>query len=290
MERMLIIHILLSLILPINIHRSRSKSEYIFGFLICLLFPVGGYLISLRLNYSKDSVESMDEEDIDLLVVTDLYKKESTDIVSIEDSLLFNDTADKRRSIVNILKRDIDSYISQLKRGLGDEDSETAHYAASAISEFTRALDLKLQEIAFLYEQDKENIEIADEYFHVLKKYIEAGVLEGVTREQYLYTLINVLIEMIDNGHHKAEYYAYLIKLLIETDDKIQAMAYTDLFFDLEESETAYMLKLEILYNDKDFDGFKVVFNQLLASELVFSREMLNYVRFWKGVARYENG
>lgn len=273
----LVIHIIISLIFALTRAVKNRVEGLCYGF-ICLFFPIGGYVISifLMMKVSGSLFIAEDEFDDDLIQITE--RMHTQDVVAIEDFLTFGNSDEKRHKIIEVLKRDSSGYIDKLKIALSDEDSETAHYAASAISEYKRQIDLKLQQFAVEYHKNVKDQSIIDGYIEVLNSYIQSGLLDKQSIQQYQKMLLDVLIHGIDQS---PKYYEALIDIQLELSFYEEANHSSSIFLRDYESEPAYLSRLKYLYMVQDKDEFDMVFNALRNSELNLSNKALNVIRFW---------
>lgn len=129
--------------------------------------------------------------------------------VPLEEALLINDPVRRRKMMMSILRSDPMSYLDLLLVARFNEDTETAHYAASTIMELQRQLQLALQQQQAEMLRDKTNIEKHRSYLLMMEKYCKSGLLEGqLLRRQRL-----MLAEALEEA------------LTIEEDEELLTMA-----------------------------------------------------------------
>lgn len=131
------------------------------------------------------------------------------DTVPLEEALLINDPARRRKMMMSILRSDPMAYLDLLLVARFNEDTETAHYAASTIMELQRQLQMALQQQQAEVIRDKTNQEKHKAYLQLLEKYCASGLLEGqLLRRQRL-----MLAEALEEA------------LALEEDEALMAMA-----------------------------------------------------------------
>lgn len=283
---LLAVHLVLSGMIGLMGYNNINKQERFCNFLMALFFPVGGYInvIILYLSRNKESKKIEDRDEIDNIHVlfTDRFNREKdTNIVSLEETLLINDTKIKRKQLLNSLKKDFSKYIDMLKIALRDEDVETSHYAASAIAEIKRNIELKLQRFSAEYEKNKFDIEILIKYEEVLEEYFKSGLFDEYSLRKVAFEYSQVLETLVKSSEENEAYHNKLINVLLKNREYEKAGKYCKDFLRNYETQNAYLANLRYYYLLKDKKNFDVVFNKLLKSPIKLSNNGLNTIRFW---------
>lgn len=279
-------HLLLSTLIAFMGFHKINKQERFCNFMMAIAFPVGGYIIVLILYLSRNKAakEIDDEPEIENahILFTDRFNREKdTNIIPLEETLLINNTKIKRQQLIDALKKDASKYIDMLKIALRDEDVETSHYAASAIAEIKRNLDLKLQAFSVEYEKSKLNTKLLKQYADVLEEYLNSGLLDEFNKKKTIFTYIKVLENLIENQEEMEVYYYKLINALFDSREIEKAEKYCKVFLENYENEDAYLVNLKYYYLIKDKKSFDKVFKKLLKSPIRISNKGLNIIRFW---------
>ena len=68
-------------------------------------------------------------------------------VIPLEEALIVNDPADRRRLMLSMLTEEPDAYLVQLQAAKLNDDVEVAHYAATAVAQISKESDLKLQQL-----------------------------------------------------------------------------------------------------------------------------------------------
>lgn len=214
-------------------------------------------------------------------------KQRELDVVPIEDALVASQHQDRRQALIEVLKQDTINYIEVLQRAVNNEDTETSHYAVSAIMEFKRKLLIALQDLEVRYEQDQNHAETAKAYIEVLAAYVNSGFLDERTKRKYQYTYLSVLTNYLER-HEKEE---QLLAAKLETEIELgiyaeaeqTALQYVE-YFPL--SEQAYMALLKYYFIVRSRRKLEQTLNRLKNSPIRLSNAGLTAVRFWsKGEA-----
>lgn len=264
---------------------SKSKQERLACFIIAFFFPVGGAVTILVLQYSRNKRVKVIEEDpiknTVVLFADRINVEKEINIVPLEETLLINEKKIKRQQLIDTLKKDLSSNIDMLKIALKDEDIETSHYAASAVFELRRKLDLKIQAISVLYENNKSDQEVSREYARTLEEYLNSKLLEENRNKQLMATYSNVLEGLLSGGDNKPEHYTKLIGVLLERGNFERAGRYCRAYLEEHENEEAYLANLKYYYLLRDKKTFNLILKRLQKSPVKLSNKGLNIVRFW---------
>lgn len=208
-------------------------------------------------------------------------------IVPLEEALLVNDFAIRRKAMIDVLKQDSLEYLGVLQTAVGNEDTETSHYAASAIMEVKRQLMLKLQQFEVRYEKEKDDPFLLRAYADVLKSYMRSGFLDERTEMKYRYTYSAVLERLIELAPESAEAYPDKIDTDLKLGEYISAERSALLYLrQFPDREDAYIRLMKVYFTVRSFDKLNRTLEQLKHSPVRLSHEGLTIVRFWSGGTR----
>lgn len=104
--------------------------------------------------------------------------EDDSGVVPLEEALIVNDPAYRRRLMLSMLTEEPDAYLAQLQAAKLNDDVEVAHYAATAVAQISKESDLKLQQLerAFKTDPSAQNL---NEYCDFLGEYLCSGLAEG---------------------------------------------------------------------------------------------------------------
>lgn len=109
-------------------------------------------------------------------------------VIPLEEALIVNDPADRRRLMLSMLTEEPDAYLAQLQAAKLNDDVEVAHYAATAVAQISKESDLKLQQLERAFKTDPSSHNL-DAYCDFLGAYLDSGLAEGrvaqIQRQQY---------------------------------------------------------------------------------------------------------
>lgn len=291
MIKLLGINILLSFILYIMMKLlNRNGANTIF--LISLSIPYVGFILLLSILICKKLVstdhgrevlkrENKYEKSVSLLVRSaELDHKK--DLIPAEEALILNNNSIKRDLIKDVLKKDTYRYRNILLNALMDEDTETSHYAATAITQMKGKLTILIQKFEAEYEKNPKNQENADMFLKAIKDYIESNIVDSreVIKLKYMYK--GLLEEYKQNFEFTVDYFDELIKTCINLKEYKKALEYNYEFKEqFKDNIRPYILLLEIYYYLKDKESFNNVILEIRNSSLKLDNNSLDLLRFW---------
>ncbi|MFD2118071.1 tetratricopeptide repeat protein [Paenibacillus yanchengensis] len=209
-------------------------------------------------------------------------KEEELNVVSIEEALIVSEHKARRRVMIDVLKKDSMQYLDVLQQAVSNEDTETSHYAVSAIMEAKRKLVLSLQQLSVEYEENPYNEEVVKTYAEIIDGYMRSGFLDDRTMLQYRYTYLQVLDQylLISNDLEWAFQEKIKIELKLGNYNGAEksGQAYLQSY---PYSENAYLHLLKIYYEMKSWTKLQQTLNLLKQSSVSLSNQALTVVRFW---------
>lgn len=282
---LLIIHVFLSLALGLMGRKRLSLEERLCNVGLALFLPVAGAAVAIYLfaHRSHDpTAELEDDEMAQITLFTDRVNIETeTNILSMEEILMVDDKKTKRKQFLNTLKDDITEYIDKLQMALRDEDIETSHYAASAISEIQKSLDLKIQQMASAVERDPGDLIAAGAYLDVIWEYLDSGLADERSKARLLQESLRLLELLMQQGHRNQKDYKRFIETNMELGDEKKAMSGCEAYLEAYETEAAFVTALQCYYKLRDRAKFYVTLSALKQSDIVLSKDGLEIVRVW---------
>ena len=273
-------------------NKLRENISIVAMIFISIFFPIGGVFLIIALvskwnlfkskDYSLD-IDS-DFQEIKYYFMPDIDIKEDSNTIALEDSLEISDFKFRRKTVLDILKKDIDKYDDFMKSAIKNDDSETTHYVASRILYNKRELDYKIKQIRVMYSQNNLDKDIALNYYEILIKQLNLPYVEKQLKFTYTSECISVLKNIIDNKLDLLpKYIISLIDLLIQSKQTSTANYYYSFLEDnYPNSEEKYLCLLKNYYNTGNYIRFQhtlIKMNQ----EVFLSKDTSNLVNFWLG-------
>lgn len=188
--------------LIIVLRYPRSPREVLVRGSIVTVFPLIGWLMPLFWPSRWYKTRDAGKTDRDIFADREFHLQTASvhamvevekelDVIPVEEALVMNEHADRRKVMIDLLKLDAMQHIDLLQKAVSNEDSETSHYAVSAIVEVKRNLTLAMQRLSVQYEADKSNLDVLRAYAEVVDGYARSGFLDGQTLKNYKVTYLS---------------------------------------------------------------------------------------------------
>lgn len=289
------IYLLLSVIATFLISKGNIK-EWLLKLAIVTFLPIIGWFIPTVWpnkwlkkdehffgNYLDAQVEDLQLERLNS--ISKIEKENELNIISIEEALLVNNVSVRRKVLIDILKEDALQYIDVLKTAVVNEDTETSHYAVTAVIEVKRKLTLLMQKLEVQYSQNRNNSTLAQTYANIIKEYLNSGFLDGQSTKKYQSQFIQIMEQIINNEDATEKTFIDKIHMELAFQDTIAAEQTVILFkqhYPL--NEQAYILAMKIYFETFAVENLRQEIEALKVAPITLSYEALNYVRYWSGV------
>lgn len=214
-----------------------------------------------------------------------IRKDKELNVISIEEVLLINDYTTRRRVLIDVLKEDALKYIDILKNAVLNEDSETSHYAVTAITEVKRELTILLQQLAVKYSEAPTDPKIANTYADVVKEYLRSGFLDERTTRQYQILYTQILGNIISSQAATEVTFENKINMEIALKDypiaEITAKQFITAF---PLCEIGYIKLMEIYFELRSYNRLKEKIHQLKTTPIILSNQAMTLIRYWAEV------
>lgn len=214
-----------------------------------------------------------------------IERSEELNVFSVEEALLISDYSTRRKVLIDLLKHDVMQYIDLLKTAVINDDTETSHYAVSALVEVKRELSILLQKLAVEFSQNPHDETTAKAYAEVIQEYLRSGYLDEQASRQYKVTFVQVIEQLIINNQANEQHYHDKIMMELEMNDLAAAEhTATILKQQFPLSEQAYLSTMAIYFQARAFDKLTREVQLLINSPITLSNKALTVVRYWTGV------
>lgn len=271
-------------------YQYKQHKTWVATLILVFCFPFLGFMINyLMHHHSKDKKNQMVEEILSIddqkVGTTSLIKKdinEETNVIPIEDALILNENQVKRKMLLNLLKEESIQNVEVLKFALENDDTETSHYAATAIMEIKRKLLNSMQTIEVQVNENPNNLQTLAAYQEVIKQYLNSGFIDEKTYLKNMYTYSALLKKMIEIDCNNPRYFIEKISSDLTLAQYHEARQFCDQFLSVHPLvEDAYFLDMKIHYAMKDQNAFAKSISILRNSNVKLSPKGLSRLRFW---------
>ena len=253
---------------------------------VIVLVPLWGPLLVVLLSVrSAVFCEGLKESALESLRFNDdlhrsilVYDRDAdAGVVPLEEALIVNDPAYRRRLMLSMLTEEPDAYLAQLQAAKLNDDVEVAHYAATAVAQISKESDLKLQQLerAFKTDPSAQNL---NEYCDFLGEYLCSGLAEGrvaqIQRQQYA-RLLARRCEREDTLELRIRYATALADVgQIDVTDQ--------LVLDVPEEQEVWMLCLRLAVMRRDGDEVHRVIDAIDKQHVYLSADNREKLAFWR--------
>ncbi|NCC76865.1 MAG: hypothetical protein EOM08_10580 [Clostridia bacterium] len=204
--------------------------------------------------------------------------------VSFHEAARVASSQEKRSLLMGILRHDLLQSPDLLQSALDDDDTETAHYAASASLEINRRLKNSVQKQEALHYAEPANLETLRSLLDAVARLLEFSLL--TERETYFYRskqndLYHQLEQLGSDFVSEIDAISWseaLLAIKRPHDALAKAVAANTRF----PSEATWLNRLKLAYQLRDRVAFETALDEFLQTRLVVSEKGLNLIRFWK--------
>lgn len=202
-------------------------------------------------------------------------------VVPLEEALIVNDPADRRRLMLSMLTEDPDAYLAQLQAAKLNDDVEVAHYAATAVAQISKESDLKLQQLERAFKTDPSSHNL-DAYCDFLGAYLDSGLAEGrvaqIQRQQYA----RLLARRCEREEGPALRIRYATALADAGEiDKAEDVA-SQLVIDAPDEQDVWMLCLRLAVFRRDGQAVQRVIDAIDKQHVYLNAENREKLAFWR--------
>lgn len=202
-------------------------------------------------------------------------------VVPLEEALIVNDPAYRRRLMLSMLTEEPDAYLAQLQAAKLNDDVEVAHYAATVVAQISKESDLKLQQLERAFKTDPSSHNL-DAYCDFLGAYLDSGLAEGrvaqIQRQQYA-RLLARRCEREDGPALRIRYATALADA--DEIDKAEDVA-SQLVIDAPDEQDVWMLCLRLAVIRRDGQAVQRVIDAIEKQHVYLSADNREKLAFWR--------
>ncbi len=286
-------HMIISIVFGILAIKLRGKLGFCY-LIIFLLIPFSGFLFALIsviyeiTNKENDKIDLrgiMSREEKEENIISHYNYDEKINIVPLEEALLIDNVQVKRHLMLEVLKSDASKYVKQLKLAINDNDSETSHYAASAMLEIKRQFENIIKELIVKYEKNKQNDSITIELIRTIYHYMKMDLMDSNSKFKFAYILGNAGQELIKrNNEIDSVVFKEIMETFIELKEFVRAIDVGYIYLKSHTSfEEPYLLLMKVYYIQNKKEAFLDILSTLRKSPVKLSNNAITLVRYWIG-------
>lgn len=249
--------------------------------MLCFLFS---FLSGLVLREKAVDYENLSIDKTRKKFLQPVDKERELEMLPLEEVLAVSNTRDKRRAMLNMLRLEGRENLTLVRKAAENDDSETSHYAATALTDALGRFTTELNGLQVAYDKDRTNLQANQELLDAVLRILNSGGLLKVEENKYLYMLIG-LVQNLDKNHPEAitpAYYAAMVRALHNVGRFREAEEWAELSLARQpETESSYLNVMYIKYSLDKGEEFDAALKQLTRSSISLSEDGLRIVRFW---------
>lgn len=270
-----------------------GRGTYVIRFVVMVLCPVIGpcFFLAGFLAYRLLYREQVDLEDV-------IFSKEKIkqrlkadeererNVVPLEEAIRISDKKNKRALLLNVIKGDIQESLASISLALNNEDSEVAHYAASALMDEINEFRLQVQR---LYEQIGEEEEDETECEEMLLDYMDPilkqKIFSDLEQKKFVAIMEKTGEFLFEKNACKlsAKRYEGLILCLIAQEEYEKAQLWCErLTLQYPQELAAYTCRLKLYFASQNREQFFAVLEELKRSDVIVDSETLELIRVFE--------
>lgn len=174
-----------------------NRRTFLIRFVIMLLCPVVGICFFLMgwltfhifFHQKVDLADVIFSKDRRRQHLKDDEEKERN-MASMEETLAVGDIKNQRSLIMSVIQRDLDTSLCSIILALNSKDSETSHYAASALQDVLNDFRLQTQKLsAKIEKEDDDETDYEEMLIDYMGKILTQKIFTGMEQNKYVKVL-----------------------------------------------------------------------------------------------------
>lgn len=267
-----------------------NRRTYLIRALVMILCPVVGpvfffmvhllYLTIFRFGvnledvvFAKDRVESQVKAN----------EEQERNVIPVEEAIAVNDKKSMRMAMMNIIRGEMEGALSSIALALDAEDSETAHYAASVLSDKLNEFRMnvrKLQEK--IQEEPGEQTEYEEELIDYMDNLLKQQIFTSLEQTGFVRVMAETAEQLYTKDASKLTGVRYegVCMRLLEIEDYEEAQKWCMRLAEQYPDELcAYTCRLKLYFTIRNREAFFQTLDALKKSDVVIDSETLEMIR-----------
>lgn len=284
---LLLINVFLTLLFYFQV---KDDKERVFCALF-LILPIVGFLIYFmpKMFFGVTKKHNLyDVSNVKLKINEESFSKkpnvqEEMNIVAFNEVMDIGLKEEKRALLLNVIKDDLVDNAAFIRSAMGNTDSETSHYAASATMQIYTKLRASIQSLETQLQLELGHDSVMLELLSVIGEYILSGVLTKRDRDFYAQKYIKTFNQVMDEAPDilTSNHYLRMVDFQFLTSSVHESIKTAVLARDKFDNEETHLKLLELYYKTGNKAFFEEAYKQFLASNLTVSSAGLDLIRFW---------
>lgn len=266
-----------------------NRRTYLIRVVIMILCPVIGILFFLTaqllyLTIFRFHVELGDVVFDKTRVETQVKASEAQErnIIPIEEAIAINDKKSMRTAMMSIIRGEMQSSLSSVALALEAEDTETAHYAASLLSDNLNEFRMNVRKMHTVFLEEGPEDGKGGELLDYMNFYLKQSVFTKIEQNGF----VRMMETVADSVYQKepslltGEQYEGVFLRLLEMEDFEHARKWSErLTGQYPESLCSYTCRLKLHFTMENRPAFFEALDALKKSDVVIDNETLEMIR-----------
>lgn len=268
-----------------------DRRAYILRFIVLVLCPVVGFVyffLALLLyqtvfrfgvnledvTFSKDRVDTQVKAD----------EEQGRNIIPIEEALAVNDKKSLRTAMLSIIRGEVTGSLSSIAMALDSGDSETAHYAASVLSDKLNEFRIDVRRMYSQFQENPAHSGCEEELIDYMDSFLKQRAFTELEQNRYVRIMAEVAEALYqeDESRLTAEQYEGVCLRLMEAGEfESSEMWCLRLVEQHPEALCAYTCRLKLYFITKNREAFFQTLDSLKKTEVVIDSETLEMIRIF---------
>lgn len=206
-------------------------------------------------------------------------------VIPIEEAIAVNDKKSLRKAMMSIIRGETEESLASIALALDADDSETAHYAASVLSDKLNEFRMNVRKMyTKIWEENSDQTEYEEKLIDYMNRTLKERVFTELEQNGFV-RMMEEATEILYSKKPSAmtgERYEGLCLRLIEIEEYESARKWClRLAEQFPDELCSYTCRLKLYFSLKDREAFFETLNGLKKSDVVIDSETLEMIRIF---------
>lgn len=205
--------------------------------------------------------------------------------VALKDAMRLSDIHDLRRLLINVMKYNSRMSLTSVAEAINSSDSETSHFAASAIQDALSEFRGTAQKFISDMEKYPEDVEINLQALDYIYDGLMLKIMTPIEYQAYVYTENNVAENLFQHNiwFMTATHYLRLTELMISVPDYDLADHWVNRAMEFRPRELdTYKARLRLYFARENRAAFFECLEEFTRTDIKADQEMLELIRLYR--------
>lgn len=211
-------------------------------------------------------------------------EEENADSVPMAEALSVSSYKHRRSIVMQLIRAENTlEYLDVLRDALENEDTETSHYASVIIMELQHKVQEKLAETEFLYQQNPDDTENAEQWEQLLYQVLQSSLYDEYNRARLFSKYADVSDRLFSAGTYDRRTLRHRVKIAAMQKNYTQAQQFCTKYLEsFPDSEEAVLCQIRLYIDTKNAQGMQSFLRTLPERPVLLTRKTLDYIRIFK--------